>query len=258
MRRLSALPSPLIFTGSGLSWSVALTCAALCREARIAAFALGPADIASLTGPGTVISVSRSGSRPTSACLLLGPTDGDDIVLPVGDPDDGRSPWLPVDHAIAVIAQVRLDLAIARGRPVDVSAIGQFNALIVERHAHVAQAAFDAVADKLRTSRLRALDRDQVGHGFHAKLATRGGSVLLLGHRALGDTPLGRWAADNDIDTQDYRTVEPMSAGDIFEVAVTLAVRAARCAPEDVHQCPLPADQDWLRDADTVRDWHPA
>ncbi len=251
---------PLVWCGYGLSLAVAEAMAAVCRARGAPSYALAPNEVQG-RGRIAVAYLSRSARDPGCRVDLLVTASGGsrpawaDEVIPVGDPDGGADPWLPLSYAHIVVQELARALELRTAPlispPRDLGV--QPGLLLVERHSPVVRSVLRAATDKLGALPLDAMSSEELGHGMHSQLWRQPEHWVVWLISAVRDpSPTVRaWCEEVGVEVRELCLPDAGSdaryAIQLFDLALDVVASAAERQALSTTQSSLPAMLDELR-----------
>jgi hypothetical protein len=241
---------PRVWTGRGLSWSVAVATAAELRALGHATVALTIAELMTRRVPGTVAMISRSGQRPSNLHVDVLVTETGDCsaveAIRVDDTGD-QGYWLPLDSARATLDAILLSFGLSGAPTVDVGYAPR-SMWIYPAYAEVARTVFRAAGHKTPELVNDAVDCDDVGHGLHSSLL-RGHPAVTV--RYLDDGVAWRamdaWCLQAGVGIARQESLTALRPAAVFAHAIGVLKAQIERAGIDVASHPLSDELDWLR-----------
>jgi hypothetical protein len=254
---------PFLWIGYGLSFALAQAFAEILQRVGVLSFALTPGEASLLKADVHLGYISRSGKPMANADFLV-TQEGNDVswttaqCLSIPVVDEGRKPWLALDYTEQVLLMVSPMLWVTFDKKCctyDFTFSDGFEVAVFDDVAKSVHYLFQASNDKLNSSSLIAIGRDEIGHGFHYKLWSSPKKynlhLLMRPGEELLWTPLYQWADSLGISVHKMllgnTTLSPHRVVERFCIALDMIRLWAELHNVQIERKPLPEHIDQLR-----------
>lgn len=264
LRERALIKEKIVWVGYGLSFALAQAFAEIFQQMGVISWAMTPAELERVDLDILVGYVSRSASQLNQNVDFLITQEGSDIswtdavCLSVSDIDNGKDVWLALDYTKETLLSFSKVFRLGNCKVSYVDTELQhnkINVVVFETYAKPVQLLFQACNDKMNQRSLIAMNRREIGHGFHYRLWAESDRYILYlcqisnwdDVRKLLETWLERVGVPGNYVFLNDELSESGKVIEAFCIGIELVKKFARLEQIVLCEKPLPAVLDGLR-----------